>query len=75
LTVLRRVSYTRAVISGRNPPTDPRTGPLSLKLRPWRWPRMSLPYDLVTAANIAWLLLAPVGNIDPLRAVLAGWGG
>jgi len=73
LTVLRRVLYTRAAIAGRQPPTDPRGGPLHLRLRLWRWPRMTIPYDLVTGLNIAWLIFAPVGDIDPIRW-LAGPG-
>jgi len=67
LTVFRRIAYTRAVLAGRTPPLDPRTGPWHVKLRLWRWPRMTVAYDLVTGLNIAWLLFAPVGDIDPLR--------
>jgi hypothetical protein len=32
---------------------------------------MSLPYDFVTALNIAWLIFAPVGHFDPLGQLLA----
>ena len=60
LTVLRRIFYTKAVIEGRTPVTNVREGSIWLKLRLWRWPRMSLPYDVVTAINIAWLIFAPV---------------
>jgi hypothetical protein len=31
---------------------------------------MTVPYDIVTALNIAWLIFAPIGNIDPLRMVI-----
>ena len=75
LTVFRRMAYTRAVLRGRSPVTDPRRGPVHLRLRLWRWPRMSLPYDFVTALNIAWLIFAPVGEFDPLRALLGVVGG
>ncbi len=67
LTVLRRVSYTKAVLEGKSPITDVRAGGFWLKIRLWRWPRMSLPYDFVTAVNIAWLLFAPIRPDDFLR--------
>ena len=67
LTVLRRVFYTRAVIAGRRPITDPRTGPWWLKVQLWRWPRATWAYDFVTAANIAWLIFAPIPATDWLR--------
>lgn len=63
LTVLRRIFYTRAVLAGRAPITDPRQGGWWLKIRLWRWPQMSVPYDIVTGINIAWLIFAPVGKI------------
>ncbi|MCE5278231.1 MAG: CDP-alcohol phosphatidyltransferase family protein [Planctomycetaceae bacterium] len=64
LTVLRRISYTHAVLSGRTPQTDVRQGSWWQRLRLWRWPRMSVPYDLVTGLNIAWLIFAPVQPFD-----------
>ena len=70
LTVFRRMSYTHAVIAGRQPVRDPRKGPLHVKLRLWRWPRMTVPYDVVTILNIAWLIFAPVASLDPLRRLL-----
>jgi CDP-diacylglycerol--glycerol-3-phosphate 3-phosphatidyltransferase len=70
LTVLRRILYTRSVLAGKQPPTDPRRGPWHLRIRLWRWPRMTIPYDVVTGLNIAWLIFAPVGNIDPVRSLL-----
>lgn len=72
LTAWRRAHYTWMVIAGRRPVKDIRSGPLHLRARLWRWPRMSVPYDIVTGLNIAWLVFAPVGDIDPLRT-LCGW--
>jgi CDP-diacylglycerol--glycerol-3-phosphate 3-phosphatidyltransferase len=70
LTVLRRMSHTWMVINGRQGAQDIRRAPWHIRIRLWRWPRMTVPYDFVTAVNIAWLIFAPVGNIDPLRAVM-----
>jgi CDP-diacylglycerol--glycerol-3-phosphate 3-phosphatidyltransferase len=70
LTVLRRMSHTWMVINGRQGVQDIRRAPWHIRIRLWRWPRMTVPYDFVTAVNIAWLIFAPVGNIDPLRAVM-----
>lgn len=67
LTVLRRIFYTKAVLEGRTPLTDPRQGGWWLKARLWRWPRMTWPYDFVTGVNIAWLIFAPVEPWDVLR--------
>jgi len=67
LTVFRRVAHTRAVIAGRRVVLDPRQGRLGDKLRLWRWERMTIPYDIVTAVNIAWLLAARIGEFDLLR--------
>lgn len=71
LTVLRRIAYTHAVINGRTPITDPRRGSLWLKIRLWRWPRMTLPYDFVTGVNIAWLIFAPLPAEDVIRNLLS----
>jgi CDP-diacylglycerol--glycerol-3-phosphate 3-phosphatidyltransferase len=71
-TVLRRALHTRAVLSGGSPVTDPRRGSLWMKLRLWRWPRMTVPYDVITAGNIAWLIFAPVPAMDVLRSWLGG---
>ena len=70
LTAGRRLAHTRAVLAGRGETPELAMAPLHVKLRLWRWPRMSLPYDFVTAVNIAWLLFAPVENIDPLRRAI-----
>ena len=72
LTVLRRVFYTRAVIAGRTPISDPRTGPWWLKIQLWRWPRATWAYDIITAANIAWLIFAPLPATDWIRKLLEG---
>ncbi len=73
LTVIRRILYTRAVINGKKPVTDPRKGPLLLKLRLWRWPRATIPYDFVTGVNIAWLIFAaPINAYWYIRGVIFG---
>ena len=59
-TVLRRLIFACRQVKRSEtnaPPLDPRapqTGIMRLAL--WRHPRMSLPYDIVTAANIALIL-------------------
>ena len=70
LTVIRRILHTKAVLAGQTPITDPRQGNLWLKLRLWRWPRASIPYDLVTGLNIAWLIFARFHPADPLGQCL-----
>lgn len=67
LTVWRRISYTRSVLAGKKTITDPRGGNWWLKLRLWRWERMTVPYDIVTGVNVAWLIFAPVPPVDVLR--------
>ena len=67
LTVLRRILFTRAVIRGKNPITDPRKGNLLLKMRLWRWPRGTIPYDIATAVNIAWLIYPLLCPFDVFR--------
>lgn len=71
-TVWRRVWHTWQVTNGRTPNEDPRQGTWFDKLRLWRWPRMTWPYDLVTGLNVAWLIFAPIPQTDVLRNVL-GW--
>jgi phosphatidylglycerophosphate synthase len=66
-TVLRRIFHAKAVLEGKHPITDPRLGGWWLKVRLWRWPRMTIPYDLVTGLNIAWLIFARVPANDYLR--------
>ncbi len=71
LTALRRLLYTKAVIEGRGRITDPRDGGLWVKIRLWRWARMTIPYDLVTGLNIAWLIFARFEPVDVIRRL---WG-
>jgi len=71
LTVLRRILHTKAVIEGKQAIIDPRQGGWWLKIRLWRWPRMTVPYDVVTIANIAWLVFADIPATDVLRQ----WAG
>ncbi len=70
-TAIRRIGYTRSVLAGRKPITDPREGGWWLKVRVWRYPRMTIPYDIVTGLNIAWLIFARIEAVDVLR----GWVG
>jgi len=67
LTVLRRIFYTKSVLEGRTPIIDPRQGNFWLKIRLWRWPRMTWAYDFVTGINIAWLIFAPLPPADVIR--------
>jgi CDP-diacylglycerol--glycerol-3-phosphate 3-phosphatidyltransferase len=69
-TALRRISYTQSVLAGRAPIEDPRQGGWWLKVRLWRWPRMTWAYDLVTGINIAFLIFARIPSCDPLGAWL-----
>jgi len=71
LTVLRRVFYTKAVIDGKQPITDPRKGGFWPRIQLWKYPRATWAYDIVTGANILWLIFAPVPTIDPIRQ----WAG
>ena len=75
LTVLRRINYTRQVLSDKPTVEDPRTGSWWMKIRLWRWPRMTWGYDLAVGANIMWLIFVPIPVIDPLRDLLAWLGG
>jgi hypothetical protein len=70
-TALRRIFYTKAVIEGQNPAADPRKGSMLEKLQIWRWPRMTLPYDLTCAVCIAWLIFVRIDPVDVLRAWLS----
>jgi len=69
-TAVRRILHTRATLKGK-PPAKPGQGGMLMRLRLWRYPRASWPYDIVTALNIAWLILAPVPEADVLRLWLA----
>ena len=56
-TVLRRLRYVRSLLSESGPP--PALTGLKWALTPWRHPRGSLGYDLVTGTNIAFLIVGP----------------
>lgn len=71
LTVLRRIVYTKQIIDGKSCIIDPRDGGFWLKVRLWRWPRMTIPYDIVTGINIAWLIFARF----EIRDILRDWFG
>lgn len=73
-TVLRRIRRVRSLLSGNGRPWEP-TGWLRFVLL-WRHHRGSIGYDLVTGANIAFLIVAPwlwpffYATSDPLGAAL-----
>ena len=70
LTVWARIDYTRKVAAGAKPIVDPRQSPRVIdRLRMWRYPRGTVPYDILTLLNIAFLLFVripahndPIGN-------------
>ncbi|HVP10188.1 MAG TPA: CDP-alcohol phosphatidyltransferase family protein [Phycisphaerae bacterium] len=79
-TVLRRLVFFHQALAAKEagrpgPSTAAPHGLLSL-LRPWRYPRGSIPYDIVTGTNIAFIIFAhyfhPVfgPGVDPLRQIL-----
>ncbi len=79
-TVVRRLVWTYQVLSakaaGRPAPSNtPLAGWRGL-VRPWRYPRGSVPYDFVTGANIAFIIFAWRINevfgpsADPLRSLV-----
>ena len=76
-TVLRRVRHVRGLLCESGKSWEP-TG-LMRFLTPWRHPRGSIGYDLVTGVNIAFLIAGPwvwpflYAQSDPLRNALAGW--
>ena len=69
-TVLRRINHTRAVLRGRQDPSDPDNYSTIEKLCFWRRRRMTLWYDVTVAINIAWLLLARIEPTDWLRRLI-----
>lgn len=80
-TVWRRLHWTYEVLraSERND-SPPVAGPFNdwrRYLALWRFPRGSLPYDVVTGANITWIVLAPFawpamsGDGDPIRRLFS----
>ncbi|KKL58505.1 hypothetical protein LCGC14_2224700 [marine sediment metagenome] len=72
LTVWARIDYTRRVAGGGKVVLDPRESPRPLdRLKLWRYPRMTVPYDLVTAVNIGWLIFVRIDPVaDPLGKLL-----
>lgn len=77
-TVWRRMNYAGRVLRAQErgrpePPRGPMPGALRF-LAPWRSPRGSGPYDLVTGAHIAFLIFGPMiapalyGASDPFRS-------
>ena len=75
-TFVRRVRHARAVLRAREtgaepPATLPSPGALSM-LRPWRYPRGTIPYDVAVGLNIAFFVVLPwvhpmfYGAADPL---------
>lgn len=76
LTVLRRMVYAAGFLRAEEQGKAlPHRGPFVGALRylaPWRFPRGSIPYDIVTGLNIAYLIFGPwiwpalYGSADPL---------
>lgn len=67
-TVLRRLVWTHQVLTAQVagcplPSSVPLPGWRGL-LKPWRYPRGSVPYDVVTGVNILFIILA--GRLSPL---------
>ncbi len=84
LTVLRRLVWTvqvlKAKATGRPAPDKlPLPGWRGL-IRPWRYPRGSIPYDFVTGANILFIIFAAHfcqlfgPTSDPLGRLVRDWG-
>jgi len=85
LTVFRRLDYTRKALIARQrglPP--PAKGPPAGRMRvlyPWRYPRGSVPFDLVAAVNVVILVFGPWifpffrGRTDPLRRLIEAIAG
>jgi CDP-diacylglycerol--glycerol-3-phosphate 3-phosphatidyltransferase len=80
LTVLRRLNHARQVLQARqrglpDPPKGPPAGRRRL-LYPWRYPRGSIPFDILASVNLATVLFGPwlfpffYGRSDPLRTLI-----
>ncbi len=83
LTVWRRLDYARRVVTCEErglplPPRGPEAGLIG-RFQLWRHPRGSIPYDIVTGVNIAYIVAGPwfLGGLagqgtwgDPLRHCL-----
>jgi len=76
LTVLRRVRHVHDLLDESVVPWQP--AGLMWLITPWRHPRGSIGYDLVTGTNIAFLIVGPwiwpffYGQTDPLGQLLRG---
>ena len=79
-TVLRRLVWTHQVLTAQaadrpGPSSTPLSGWRGL-LKPWRYPRGSVPYDVVTGLNIAFIIfgswLSPLFGpaADPLKRMI-----
>ena len=71
-TAWRRIWYTHQVLAGKTPREHPRGGTWFDRIQLWKWPRMSLPYDVITALNIAFLIFAPIPQVDWIRLWVSG---
>jgi len=73
-TMFRRAGHTWAILAGRRPVTNARLdGKWYHKIQPWLYPRASWPYDIMTAAYIAFLIFA---RFDPAEwDILRDWLG
>jgi CDP-diacylglycerol--glycerol-3-phosphate 3-phosphatidyltransferase len=73
-TAWRRVHAAWRGVNGKAIVFDPRiNGSGWDRLQPWKYPRMSWPYDLTVLTNIAWLIVA---RVDPAEWDLLGrWLG
>ncbi len=79
LTAIRRITYSLRIIVDRTrtgvDASEHETKPVGqgvFRLALWRYPRNTIPWDIVTAANIAWIVAAPIATSDPLRHWLGG---
>jgi len=71
-TAWRRIWHTRQVLAGGTPPEHPRDGTWLDRIQLWKYPRMSLQYDIITGLNIAFLIFAPIPQADLLRLWISG---
>ena len=72
LTVWARIRHTRLVTAGKAAPADPRQSGRAIdRLRLWRHPRKTIGYEIVTAINILFLVLARIpAEADPIGKLL-----
>ena len=71
-TVWARIRHTGLVAAGKTGLTDPRqTGRAIDRLKLWRHPRKTVGYEIVTAINILFLILARIpAEADPIGKLL-----